>query len=84
VAAFVHEAFALVIEHDPRQHTGIDHPVFSELLHLTGECPTIVTRIFAATTSAYVTNALRFTTIVHLFGNYGLSSARSIPGKRSG
>jgi hypothetical protein len=44
----VHEAFALVIEHDFRQRTRIDHPLFSELLHLTGECPTIVTRVFSA------------------------------------
>src|SRR5450631_2560694 len=47
-SGFVHEAFALVIEHDPRHHTSIDHPVFSQLLHLTGECPTIVTRVFSA------------------------------------
>src|ERR1700730_4897616 len=45
---FVHEAFALVIEHDTRDHTSIYHPVFSELLHLSGECPTIVTRVFSA------------------------------------
>jgi hypothetical protein len=45
---FVHEAFSLVIEHDPRHHASIDHAVFSELLHLAGECPTIVTRVFSA------------------------------------
>jgi hypothetical protein len=47
-SGFVHEAFALIIEHDPRHHTSIDHPLFSQLLHLTGECPTIVTRVFSA------------------------------------
>jgi hypothetical protein len=45
---FMHEAFALVIEHDSRHHANIDHPVFSELLHLTGECPTIVTGLLSA------------------------------------
>jgi hypothetical protein len=45
---FVDEAFALIIEHDPGHYTGIDHPIVSELLHLTGECPTIVTRVFSA------------------------------------
>src|SRR5450755_2002194 len=47
-SGFVHEAFALIIKHDPRHHTSIDHPAFSQLLHLTGECPTIVTRVFSA------------------------------------
>ncbi len=47
-SGFVHEAFALVIEHDPRQHTSIDHPVFSQFLHLAGEGPTIVTGVFSA------------------------------------
>jgi hypothetical protein len=38
----VHEAVALVIEHDPRHHTSIDRPVFSELLYLPSEGPAIV------------------------------------------
>jgi hypothetical protein len=47
-SGFVHETFALVIEHDPWHYPSIDHPVFSQLLHLAGEGPTIVTGVFSA------------------------------------
>jgi hypothetical protein len=38
-SGLVYESFALVVEHDPRNNTSINSPVWSQLLHLTGEGP---------------------------------------------
>ena len=47
-SGFVQKALALIVEHDPGRHTGINHAVLCKLLHLPGEGPAVVTGVFSA------------------------------------